>query len=308
MIVYGLNNVGELPEGEVHIAIGMFDGVHLGHQKLIDSAIEAARKAKGISVVLTFWPHPTNFLRQGRPVEMIMAPEIKDHFLEERGVDLVVQEKFTEDFIKISARDFIKLIKDTFPGLKTVYAGEDFRFGYKREGNLELLEEEGERLGFNVVEQPYVLYKNEVISSTRIREALREAKIEDANEMLGYPYYSTGMIIEEEIKGQYPTLDIVWRPELRPRYGVYAIVARVGKSKEVKGIANYGISPTTKNDADAMLRVCLFEETEWGPGDLLTVQWLHFIRPERQFESKEALNEQIGKDIEEAKSTLKYLF
>lgn len=308
MIVYGLNKVTELPDGEVHIAIGTFDGVHLGHQKLIDSAIEAARESQGISVVLTFWPHPTTQFRRESPVRTIMPPEIKNHFLEERGVDLVVQENFTEDFAKTSATDFVELLKKTFPQLKTIYAGENFRFGHKREGNLEFLKKEGERLGFNVIQQPYALYKGEVISSSRIREALKEGRIEDTNAMLGYPYYSSGMVVEKASKGQHPTLDIVWRPELKPRFGVYAIKSKAGNSKEIKGIANYGVAPTIKNESDPMLQVYLFESTEWGPGDLLTVEWLHFIRPEQKFESMEDLNKQINKDIEEAKSILKYLF
>lgn len=309
MIVYGLNKVTELPEGEVHIAIGSFDGVHLGHQKLINSAIEAARESQGVSAVLTFWPHPTTQFRREFSVLTIMPPEIKNHFLEERGVDLVVQENFTEDFAKTSATDFIELLKKTFPELKTIYAGENFRFGHKREGNLEFLKKEGERFGFNVIQQPYSIYKGEVISSSRIREALKEGRIEDANAMLGYPYYSAGMVIEKAItKRQYSTLDIVWRPKLKPLFGVYAIRAKTGNNKEIKGIANYGVAPTMKNESDPTLQVYLFEPTEWGPGDLLTVEWLHFIRPEQKFESKEALNEQINKDIEEAKSTLKYLF
>lgn len=118
MIVYGLNKVTELPGGEVHIAIGTFDGVHLGHQKLIDSAIEAARKSQGISVVLTFWPHPTTQFRREFAVQTIMPPEIKNHFLEKRGVDLVVQENFTEDFAKTSAKDFVELLKKIFPSSK----------------------------------------------------------------------------------------------------------------------------------------------------------------------------------------------
>lgn len=309
MIVYGLDKVTELPKGEVHLAIGMFDGVHLGHQKLIDSAIEAAKKVEGISAVLTFWPHPTRVFVIEHPTLTIMSPEIKDHFLEERGVDLVIQENFTKEFSKTSAKEFVRLIKKALPGLKTIYAGENFRFGRNREGDIEFLKIEGERLGFNVVQQPYALYKEEIISSSRIRKVLLEGKIEDANAMLGYPYYSIGMVIEKvAAKGQYPTLDIVWRPEMKPRYGVYAIRARVGKSKEFKGVANYGVAPTVKKDVDPMLQVCLFEATEWGPGDLICVDWLHFIRPEKKFETKEALKEQIDRDIEEAKNTLKYLF
>lgn len=311
MILYDLNKNAELPEGEVHMAIGMFDGVHLGHQKLIDAAIDGAQKCEGISVAVTFWPHPTTFLRRESPVPTIMPPEIKNHFLEEKGIDIVVQKKFTEDFTKTSAKEFVRLLKQSFPELKAIYTGGDFRFGHNREGDLNFLKNEGNHFGFAVIAQSSVLYKGEVISSTRIREALRVGNIEDANEMLGHPYFSTGLVIEKTSpQGQYPTLDIVWRPELKPRYGVYAIKARSGKKgTELKGIANYGVAPTVKNDADPMLQVYLFEEPpEWGPGDLLTIEWLHFIRPEQKFESRDALDEQIRKDIEEAKNTLKYLF
>lgn len=308
MIIHGLNNVTDLPEGEVHLTIGSFDGVHLGHQKLIDAAIEGAQKSNGISVVLTFWPHPTAYLRKESPVLTIMPPEIRNHFLEERGIDVVVQEEFTEELAKTSANDFIELLKQTFPGLKAIYAGENFHFGHKKEGNLELLKHEGKELGFDVCVEPYAMYQGEIVSSSRIRKALSEGKIEDANEMLGHPYYSTGMVMDKASKGDHPTLDIVWRPGLKPRYGVYAVRAKAGKSKEFKGIANYGVAPTIKNDADPTLQVYLFETSGWGTGDFLTVEWLHFIRPEKKFESMEALNTQINKDIEEAKNTLRYVF
>lgn len=308
MIVHGLENIEELPEGEIHLAIGNFDGVHLGHQKLIDAAMEAARKSKGISVVLTFWPHPTVVLKKQNAVLTIMSPEIKNHFLEERGVDVVIQERFTEDFAMMRARKFVELLKETFPGLRAVYAGEDFHFGHKKEGDLEFLKKEGEELGFSVVEEPYEIYKGEIISSSRIRKALLEGKIEDANEMLGYAYYSTGLVIEKETKGEYPTLDIVWRPELKPRYGVYAIRAKAGKGKELKGIGHYGVESTINDNTDPTLQIYLFETQEWEVGDLITVEWLHFIRGEERFESKEAFEKQIRKDIEEAKDTLKYLF
>ncbi len=306
--MHGLENIEELPEGEIHLAIGSFDGVHLGHQKLIDAAIEAARKSKGISVVLTFWPHPTVVLKKQNPTLTIMPPEVKNHFLEERGVDVVIQEAFTENLAMTSAKEFIEMLKKTFPELKMVYVGENFHFGHKKEGDVEFLRKEGAGLGFSVLQEPYATYKGEIISSSRVREALHKGQIEDANEMLGYAYYSTGLVIEKEMKKEYPTLNIVWRPELKPRYGVYAIRAKAGKSKEFKGIANYGIAPTVKNDADPMLQVHLFETEEWGVGDFITVEWLHFIRSEEKFESREALERQIKKDIEEAKSTLKYLY
>src|SRR5437016_5547104 len=115
MILHGLNKISELPEGPVHLTIGSFDGVHLGHQKLINAAINAAQKSNGISAVLTFWPHPSAYLKKDSPTLTIMPPEIKNHFLETMGVDVVVQEEFTEQLAKTSAHDFIQLLKSTFP-------------------------------------------------------------------------------------------------------------------------------------------------------------------------------------------------
>lgn len=308
MIVYGLDKVKDLPEGEVHFTIGTFDGVHLGHQELIDSAIKAAKQSNGISVVLTFWPHPSRFFRPENPVPTIMSAEIKSHFLEERGVDLVIQQVFTDDFAQTSAEDFVGLLKRQLPGLKSIYVGGDFRFGYKREGNVDFLIRTGKYLGFNVIRKKSILYRDARISSSRIRQSLLEGRIEEANAMLGYPYFSVGMVVDSEKKEKYPTLDIIWQPELQPQYGVYAVNVTCGKNgQRIEGVANYGLKPTLSDVLDPTLEVYLFEPTEWGPGDLLTVEWLRFIRGEQKFESKEAFKDQIIKDIEEAKAALRGL-
>lgn len=306
MIIHGLNKLTETPDNEVHMAIGSFDGVHLGHQQLIDSAIEGAQNTNGVSVVLTFWPHPTACLRPEHPTLTLMPPEVKNHFLEERGVDIVIQQAFTKNFSKISAKDFVKLLKTAFPKLKAIHTGQNFRFGHHREGDTEFLKHEGQFLGFQTIQHPPVLYKDTPISSSRIREALQKGQIEEVNKMLGYPYYSQGMVIDKKSsQTEFPTLNIVWRPELKPQYGVYAIKAKSGKKgKEFKGIANYGVAPTIKNDTDPTLQVYLFDPTEWGPGDFLTIQWIHFLRPEIKFESKESLNKQIKQDIETTQSML----
>lgn len=308
MIVYGLDQVPEFTNGEIHLAIGMFDGVHRGHQELINKAVKAAKDSGGTSVVFTFSPHPSQIIHPDTPVPTIMSAKVKVHHLEDMGVNLVVQEEFTKNFSKTKAEIFLEKLHKAFPGLKAIYEGANFHFGHKHAGDISLLQQEGEKLGFEVIRGKNVEYKDEMISSSRIRQALLGGKISEANAMLGYKYYSVGMVTEGESRGEemgFPTLNIVWRPELQPKYGVYAVKVKGKGGTTADGVANYGVRPTVTEDVDPTLEVHLFDEkTEWGLGDMLTVEWHHFIREEKKFENTDALKEQIGKDKDAARELL----
>lgn len=303
MIIYGLDNVKNLPESAVHLTIGTFDGVHLGHQKIIKSAIKGAKQANGISVVLTFWPHPSHFFNPNAPVPTIMSGEIKNHFLEEQGVDIVVQETFTNEFAHLSPEEFVQLLMKVFPQLKTIYAGNDFHFGYQRKGDIHFLERIGEYLGFNVIKQKSILYKGQRISSTRIRAALQEGNIEDANIMLGYPYFSMGLVVTPSFP-----LSIVWRPELKPKFGIYAIkIQNKNKQKKYDGIGYYRSKsrfPDNKqiiDNEDPRLEIYLCEPSELGPADVLIVEWFKYLGAEPKYDSEEAFQELVAQNIAEVK-------
>lgn len=270
MILYNIDNITDLPNTEVHLAIGTFDGVHLGHQKIIEAAIQGAKKSNGISVALTFWPHPSTFFNPTSPVPTIMSGDIKNRFLEEMGIDIVIQQKFTNDFAHTTPEDFVKLLKTIFPNLKAIYTGSDFHFGYQREGDVSFLERMGQYQGFMVITQKNILYENKKISSTRIRKALEEGKIEEANAMLGYPYFSIGLVVTSP-----PPLTITWSPELKPKYGTYAVQIQSGtKPKKNEATATYGIRPDNK---DPTLEIHLPEPAELETENPLRIEWLKFI-------------------------------
>lgn len=309
MIVHGLDQVPEFEdEKEIHLAIGMFDGLHRGHQELINQAITAARKVDGISAVLTFWPHPSRIVTPSNPISTIMPPIIKAEHLEGMGVDLVIQVEFTREFSEISPEMFLKKIIKIFPNLKAIYEGANFRFGYKHEGDIAFLTQFGKKMGFSVIIGKDVEYKQQLISASRIRQALLDGNLNDVNAMLGYNYYSLGMVVEgakKENKRGFPTLHFVWQPELKPKYGVYAIKVTYKHEISEPGIAYYGVSPAMNQDMEPILEVELFNETaEWGIGDMLKVQWCYFIREEMKFDNVAALDAQIEKDIEKAKELL----
>ena len=258
MVVYGIEAVPEFEDGEVHLAIGTFDGLHRGHRELIEQAVDAAKKAEGVSAGLTFWPHPSRILKPDAEVKTMMPPKVKIEHLEDMGVDLVIQVEFTSEFSKMEPDVFLKKLKKALPNLKAVYEGANFRFGHKHAGDVSFLAKMGKEMGFEVVKGEDVLYKDEIISSTRIREALLAGKIEEANAMLGYKYYSLGMAVEGSRKGEetgYHTLNFTWNPELRPKYGVYAVKVVDKHGKSEFAVANYG----EREDMEPTLEVYLFD-------------------------------------------------
>ncbi|MEX2382764.1 MAG: riboflavin biosynthesis protein RibF [Opitutales bacterium] len=297
----------------LHLAIGMFDGVHLGHQAVIEAAIHSARREGGTVGVLTFWPHPSVFFQSEKPTPLIMTPEIKTRFLRKLGVDLVIEQKFDDRFSAIPAEEFLPHLKKHLPTLQAIYVGENWRFGRGRKGDVSLLAAEGKKVGIHVISVHRVQYDREPISSTRIRHAFFEGRIEEANSLLGHNYFSEGVVKEGKGLGRnlgFPTLNIPWTRDLRPRFGVYCVgvMPRDGAAGPLPGVANFGVRPTvTHEEQEPVLEIHLLtEECPFSAGDHLVVEWLSFIRSERKFDGVEALSEQIAKDCCEAKARLKH--
>ncbi|MFW5874277.1 MAG: riboflavin biosynthesis protein RibF [Verrucomicrobiota bacterium] len=292
--------------GPVHLAIGVFDGVHLGHKAVIESAVFSARRSGGISAVLTFHPHPSRLFHPEDPTLLIMDIEAKTSMLHAVGVDLVIRKRFDREFAAIPADDFLQRLKTAVPGLAAVYVGSNFRFGRKRAGDTETLIETGAAIGLDVFSVDRIKHNGEPISSTRIREELSEGKIKEVNDLLGYNYTSTGRIEPGGRIGRsigFPTLNLPWSPECRPRFGVYFVRFR-GEEEAVwqPGVANYGVKPTVAEDAPPAIEVHALNGTALDAGDCMSVEWLRFIRPERKFDSTEALKAQIARDCQTARS------
>lgn len=298
--INGLDQAASLPLRPLHLAVGMFDGVHLGHRAVIEAAIQSARRSGGLAGVLTFWPHPSRLFRPDDPVRLIQCAEMKARLLLALGVDVVITQPFTPEFAAIEAIDFLPSLRHALPGLTTLYVGENWRFGRGRRGDIHLLIAEARKLGLSIFSSPRINENGEPISSTRIRAALEVGQIEEANVMLGYSYFAEGRVLPGKRLGRtlgFPTLNIPWEPDLRPRFGVYAVSVRGEKiAGGLSAVANYGLRPTVEQATSPRLEAHVLGPCPYGEGDALTVDWLRFLRPERRFGSVDELRAQIAQD------------
>ncbi len=299
----GLENAA-LPPAPLHLAIGMFDGVHLGHRAVIEAAVQSARRCGGTAAVLTFSPHPSVIFRPAQPTRLIMDLANKARVLHRLGVDALVVQPFTPEFAQLAAEEFIPWLKQRAPQLAAIYVGENFRFGRGRKGDIALLVAEGRKHGLTVFSAPRVNFDGEPISSTRIRALLEAGDVAAANALFGYSYFAEGPVVPGKRLGRtigFPTLNVAWAPDLRPRFGVY--VVRVAGAKSVTalpGVANYGLRPTVEQAVEPLLEAHVLGECPFETGDLVTVKWLRFLRPEKKFSGVEELRAQIAKDRAEA--------
>ncbi|MEN9661637.1 MAG: hypothetical protein RL324_586 [Verrucomicrobiota bacterium] len=294
-----------LPPGPLHLAVGMFDGVHLGHRTVIEAAVQSAHRSGGVAAVLTFWPHPSALFRPQQPTRLITPTSQKISLLAGLGVQAVITHPFTAAYGAIEATDFLRHLRQRLPSLAAVYVGENWRFGRGRLGDIALLLAEGKKLGLHVFSAPRVNLDGEPISSTRIRTWLEEGALAAANAALGYSYCAAGAVIPGKKLGHklgFPTLNLAWSPELRPCHGVYAVrVSGAKSSSPLPGVANYGVRPTVESTSSPLLEVHLLAACPFTTGDQISVEWLRFIRPEMKFSGIDALREQIVKDVAAAR-------
>lgn len=293
----------QLPVQPVHLAIGMFDGVHLGHQSVIESAIHSAKAGGGLAGVMTFWPHPSAVLRPDHPTPLIQSCEMKRHVLSRLGLDFIIEQRFTREYANIAAREFVPYLRKYLPQLKAIYVGENWRFGRGREGDVALLVEEAKKVGLAVVSADRLNHNGAPISSSRIRALLEAGEIVEANALLGYSYFAEGSVQGGRKLGRqigFPTLNVAWEPELKPRYGVYAVSVVDDDGRTSLGVANYGLRPTVEDTKKPLLEVHVLGETKLGEGSAITVHWLSFLRPEKKFAGVEELRAQIAQDRQHA--------
>lgn len=295
----GLGQVS-LPGRPLHLAIGMFDGVHLGHRAVIDAAIQSARREGALAGVLTFWPHPSVMVRPDNPVRMITDKELRGRLLSETGVDFVVTQPFTPEFAAIDAGTFIPYLQRYLSRLRTIYVGENWRFGKGRTGDVSALIALAKQQGLSVVSAERIRHNGEPISSTRIRSCLEHGEMEEANELLGYTYFTEGPVIRGRQLGRtigFPTLNLAWNPELPPRFGVYSgTLVRTGAAPQL-AVMNYGVRPTVETGTpEPRLEVHVIGECDVAPGEHVRAEWRSFIRPEQRFADLNALKAQIEKD------------
>jgi riboflavin kinase / FMN adenylyltransferase len=290
------------------VTIGTFDGVHTGHQQIIQLMLDEAKRINGETVIITFHPHPRQVIA-ARQAELFLLNTIEEKIslLEKYGIQHLVVTPFTEAFSLQSAEEYIEqfLVKTFHP--HTIIIGHDHRFGKSRSGNFELLQKKSARHNYVVKEIPGFMLQNNTISSTVIREALQKGNIDTANEYLGYPYFFSGTVIEGNKLGRtisYPTanLKIEEEKKLIPGNGVYAVTAELhenGIATELNGMMNIGIRPTVEG-TNRMIEVNIFDFDREIYGATLTVHIKKRLRNEQKFTGLEGLKEQLAKDKEQA--------
>ncbi len=287
------------PNGQTIVTIGTFDGVHLGHQKILDQIITSAKINECESLVLTFFPHPRMVLQEGTEMKQLNTLNEKIALLANLGVDHLVVHPFDKEFSRLTAEDFVKqVLVDTFK-LKKIIIGYDHRFGRNRTADINDLIEFGQTYGFEV-EQISVQEINAVsVSSTKIRTALSEGQIELANEYLGYDYSLTGIVTKGQQLGRtigYPTANITIEEDYKliPKNGVY--VAKCQHNQQtVYGMMNIGNRPTV-NGTTQTIEINLFDFNEDLYGQTITVSLLKRMRDEQKFDSLDALKSQLALD------------
>ncbi len=292
----------------LHLALGVFDGVHVGHQAVIDLAVTAASISGGIAGVLTFEPHPIRVLAPERAPRRILASvEHKQRLLESIGVDLFCVQAFTKKFAANEALEFIQALNVNAFDLRSISVGEDWQFGKGRGGNINTLKVWGEKLDFAVTAAPPVRAEGERVSSTRIRQAIRDGNIKGASAMLGRAYSVYGKVEEGRQLARtlgFPTANISVQNEQLPPDGVWQVLVSVG-TQWYAGIGNLGLRPTVEEkDAARLLEVHLFDFHKDLYELAVEVRFGGFLRSERKFDSISELQNQIMSDVKAVRSML----
>jgi riboflavin kinase / FMN adenylyltransferase len=294
----------EIPRGSV-VAMGNFDGVHLGHRAVIAAALEMGKAHRKPALALTFEPHPRRFFSPTTPQFRLSDETAKLRLLAGTGLAGAVIMTFDKNRAGTTAQDFIHHDLIGRLGISGIAVGYDFHFGKGRVGSPSLLVSEAPRLGIEVDVQPHVDIEERPVSSSAIRSALAEGQIEDATAMLGGPWFITGKVIHGEKRGRelgYPTANIRLDNNCGLKHGIYAV--RVGLGAErFDGVASFGRRPTFDNGAP-LLEIYLFDFKDDLYGKMLDVAFIAFIREELKFSSVDALIKQMDDDSARARAQL----
>ncbi|HZC34533.1 MAG TPA: bifunctional riboflavin kinase/FAD synthetase [Chthoniobacterales bacterium] len=302
-----LHSIEELQniEGPTHLAIGVFDGVHLGHQAVIRQAVEAARKSGGRSVVLTFHPHPVRVLRPNDAPRLLTSTQHKQQLIERLGIDAFLIQEFSLAFSRTRPEEFIYRLVQSSNELKTICVGEGWSFGANRSGGVSLVRTLAESYHFHLQDIVPLAIDGQIVSSTRIREAVEQGDFALAERLLGRPFTILGTVVEGNHLGRklgYPTANLRAHNEQFPPNGVYAVTA-LNRGNEYGGVANIGVRPTIQaQGGERLLEVYLFEFDREIYGDDVEVRFLKYLRPEQKFSSLADLQAQIVRDAESARA------
>tara|TARA_B100000780_G_scaffold188188_1_gene132263 strand:- start:7048 stop:7983 length:936 start_codon:yes stop_codon:yes gene_type:complete len=281
------------------VTIGTFDGIHIGHQKILKDLIRTAKKENKKSVLLTFFPHPRMVLQKDVSIRLINTIEEKSSLLEKMGLDYLIIHPFSQEFSRLSALDFVRNILVNQLNTSRLIIGYDHHFGKNREGNIHQLREYSLLYDFEVEEIPAQDIDNVSVSSTKIRTALKEGRLKTANNYLGYNYMLNGTIVNgKKLGGKigFPTanLDIKEPYKLIPKTGVY-IIKTIIDAVLYTGMMNIGFNPTVKGKCQT-IEAHLFDFNKDLYGRKVTIELLFFLREEQKFNSIEDLIIQLNLD------------
>lgn len=299
-IFHGTDNAG-IARGTV-LTLGVFDGLHLGHQRIMQTVVEGARINKLVPTVITFDPHPRAVLHPENAPPLLQTLDQRLANFEVLGIEQAIVIRFDREFAATDAESFLEDIVHERLQAREVYLGKGFAFGKNRGGNIELLREMSKRLGFHADEVPEVRLRGQRISSSKIRQLLAEGKVNLARRMLGRPYGVEGQIIHGLKRGRtigFPTANLKPHNRVIPKFGVYATATLI-EGKWRRSITNVGIRPTFDGDNEPSIESYIFDFDGDLYGDVLRVRFLHRIRDERKFSGIEELKAQIERDTQRA--------
>lgn len=302
-VLRSISELAELP-GPLFLAIGVFDGVHLGHQAVISTSARHAKEAGGTPVVVTFDPHPVKVLRPNDAPHLITATQHKIALIRDLGVAHLLVLHFDRAFAATAPEEFVRQLVANSRPLQEICVGHEWSFGKGRAGNLALLKQLGQANNFNVVGVEAVTMNGEVVSSTAIRKAVADGNLVKATQMLGREYTILGTVIPGEKLGRklgFPTANLSAHSEQFPPNGVYVTEARLAGAL-YRGVANLGYRPTVSaGKPERLLELHLFDLERDIYGEEMEVRFLRYLRPEQKFENVEALAAQIARDVESAR-------
>lgn len=291
------------------VTSGTFDGVHLGHKKILNRLIEVAEQEKGESVVITFWPHPRTVIQQPtlQNIKVLTTLDEKIALLEKAGIQHLFIIPFTKEFSELSSENFIQNILIDTIGTKTLVIGYDHRFGKNREGGFESLKANENHYGFRVEEIPRQDIDNEAISSTAVRKTLACGDVKAAADLLGYPYSLTGKVIHGRKLGRtigYPTANLEVQDLLKliPADGVYAVKIQLDYSLFI-GMLSIGNNPTIAG-ASRSIEVNIFDFNQDLYDKFVEIHFIEWLRHEEKFDGLEALIAQLKRDEEQSRKIL----
>ena len=304
-----LNAIPELATvpGPVFLAIGVFDGVHLGHRSVLLQALADARAVGGTAVAVTFDPHPAKVLRPAKAPRLLTATAHKLRLIRGLGIETALVIPFSAEFAATPPEDFVYQLHAACHPLREICVGHEWCFGRKRAGNLEMLRQMGDRMGFDEVGVHAVHVDGELVSSTAIRAAVEIGDLARVARLLGRDYSILGTVARGDQIGRslgFPTANLSAHNEQFPPNGVYAVTA-FWRDRPLKGVVNLGVRPTIGTaTGERLLELHLFDFDQEIYGEDVEVTFLCCLRPEKKFSSLEALKSQIATDVAEARRIL----